>query len=411
MRWLVFGTYDVRKHPRVGVLIEGLRAAGDDVTEVNVPLPLDTAGRVAMLRQPWRLPLLALKMARCWTQLIMGARRYRRAGAVDAVLVGYLGHFDVRLARLLFRNTPIVLDHLVSAAGTARDRGLASGGGVKGYLMRAIDDGALRSADIVVVDTDEHLAALPDHAAPRGVIALVGAGAEWFAAGDRAVAGSGAVTERPVAGTTAARPGTRRPDERPARPLRVIFVGLFTPLHGTTTLGAACAALATDERIEFTMVGTGQDYQACRAAAAGNPRITWVDWVPTEDLPDLVASHDVSLGIFGTTIKAQNVVPTKVYQGAAAGCAIVTSDTAPQRQILGDTALLVPPGDAGALADALRALADDPDRLTRLRGAARSRAVERFAPVTIIEAVRRRTAGSVTAQHATPEPEARTPTR
>ena len=44
--------------------------------------------------------------------------------APDVVLVGYLGHFDVHLARLLFRGVPVVLDHLVGASDTARDRRL-----------------------------------------------------------------------------------------------------------------------------------------------------------------------------------------------------------------------------------------------------------------------------------------------
>lgn len=443
MRWLAFGTYDVHRHPRVGVLIQGLRAAGDEVVEVNVPLALDTAGRVAMLRQPWRLPKLAWMLARCWTLLALRSRRARGAGtdAPDAVLVGYLGHFDVRLARRLFRRTPIVLDHLISAAGTARDRGLtptsppspttppdapstspspagaptaassngaggagravkagptaspvtspsaanpraatmaataptasraetsagASGGGVKAGLMRWIDRGALASADVVVVDTEEHLAALPADVAPRGVVALVGAGAEWFAAGAARVA-------RPADG-----------------PLKVVFVGLFTPLHGTEYLGEALAQLADDERIEVTMVGKGQDYDACRAAAAGNPRVTWVDWVTADKLPALVAAHDVSLGIFGTTAKAQNVVPTKVYQGAAAACAIVTSDTAPQRRALGDDALFVPPGDVAALTATLRALADDRAMLASYQRAAAARAASRFAAATVVEPIR-----------------------
>ncbi|HTF12721.1 MAG TPA: glycosyltransferase [Asanoa sp.] len=363
MRWLAFGTYDVHRHPRVGVLIEGLRAAGDEVVEVNVPLELDTAGRVAMLRQPWRLPKLAWLLARCWTLL---AVRARRAGSADAVLVGYLGHFDVRLARRLFRRrTPIVLDHLVSAAGTARDRSLtAGGGGLKSKLMRWIDRGALRSADVVVVDTDEHLAALPADAAPRGVVALVGAGQQWFAAG-------------------AARPATR-----PEGPLKVVFVGLFTPLHGTEYLGAALAELAADDGIEVTMVGKGQDYDACRAAAAANPRVNWVDWVTAAELPAMVAAHDVSLGIFGTTEKAQNVVPTKVFQGAAAACAIVTSDTAPQRRTLGDDALFIPPGDASALTATLRQLAGDPALLAAYQRKAAARAADQFAAATVVEPIR-----------------------
>jgi SAM-dependent methyltransferase len=95
------------------------------------------------------------------------------------------------------------------------------------------------------------------------------------------------------------------------------------------------------------MVGSGQELPATRSAAARNAHVTWIDWTAAADLPALVGSHEVCLGIFGTGAKALRVVPNKVYQGAAAGCAVVTSDTAPQRAALGDDALLVPPGDAG----------------------------------------------------------------
>ncbi|MBF9131480.1 glycosyltransferase [Plantactinospora sp. S1510] len=379
----------MRRHPRVGVLVQGLRAAGDEVDEVNVPLALDTAGRVAVLRQPWRLPVLLGKLARCWALLVLRTRqhRYRSADSpVDAVLVGYLGHFDVRLARWLFPGTPIVLDHLVSAVGTARDRGLGDGGGVRGRLLRAIDDGALRRADVVLVDTAEHLAGLPAATRDRGVVVPVGAGAEWFEAGARTVrerwCGGPAGFAGPAGPTGFASSAAAR--------LRVVFVGLFTPLHGTRTLGAALATLAADESVEVTVVGTGQDHLACRQAAAGNPRVTWYDWVPSAELPAFVARHHVALGIFGDTEKARRVVPTKVFQAAAAGCAIVTSDTAPQRRALGDAALFVPPGDVDALGAALRELAGDPDRLARLRRAARRRAVEGFWPATVVAPLRRR---------------------
>jgi glycosyltransferase involved in cell wall biosynthesis len=358
MRWLAFGTYDVARHPRVGVLIEGLRDSGDEVVEINAPLPLDTAARVAMLRQPWRLPVLAARLARCWWRLYRRSRRL--APPPDAVLVGYLGHFDVRLARRLFRRVPIVLDHLVSAAGTAADRGLAGPGGVKARLLSGIDHGALRSADVVVVDTEEHRAALPSTHRSKAVIAPVGATEEWFAA-----ATSGSVGR-----------------------LRVIFFGVFTPLHGTATIGEALGLLKDDADIEVTMAGTGQEYDRCRAAAAANPNVRWIDWVPSAELPALVAAHDVCLGIFGTTPKALNVVPTKVYQGAAAGCAIVTSDTPPQRSAV--PALFVPPGDAVALADALRAIAQDRAELARLADAARSAALERFTPAAVVASIRTR---------------------
>ena len=81
VRVLAFGTYDVRSHPRVGVLIEGLRASGDDVVEVNVPLGLDTAARVAMLRQPWRLPAGRVPAGPLLGWLLRRPRRGARTGA------------------------------------------------------------------------------------------------------------------------------------------------------------------------------------------------------------------------------------------------------------------------------------------------------------------------------------------
>jgi glycosyltransferase involved in cell wall biosynthesis len=317
-----------------------------------------------MLRQPWRLPILAWQLGRCWTRLIAGARRARKAGEVDAMLVGYLGHFDVRLARRLFRRTPIVLDHLVSAAGTATDRGLAGSGGVKQKLLRWIDARALDSADVVVVDTPEHLDALPAEARARAVVTPVGATRPWFAA--------------------------QTPDRPDTDPLRVVFVGLFTPLHGTEVIGDALAMLADDQRIVVTMVGKGQDHADCQLRVVSNTRVEWVDWVAGAELPAFVASHDVSLGIFGTTAKAQNVVPTKVYQGAAAGCAIITSDTPPQRAMVGDAALFVAPGDATALADALRGLATDRAALKQAKSTARQRAEEHFYPARVVAALRDR---------------------
>src|SRR5262245_33113816 len=220
MRVLVFGTYDAARHPRIAVLAEGLRRHGAEITECNVPLGLNTADRVAMLRQPWRLPVLAGRIGRSWPEL---ARRARRLPAPDLVLVGYLGHFDVQLARRLFPTTPIVLDHLIGAADTAKDRGVS--GGITARVLRRLDRAALRAADVVVVDTDESLAMLPEEYRSKAVAVAVGAGQPWFDAGRRVTAGEPR--------TTAVRPRTA------AEPLRVVFYGLYTPLHGAPVIGAA----------------------------------------------------------------------------------------------------------------------------------------------------------------------------
>jgi glycosyltransferase involved in cell wall biosynthesis len=361
MRIIIFGTYDSSAHPRIASIAEGLAVRGFDVAECNIPLGLDTAARVDMLARPWKAGGLAARLASRWLGL---ARMARRTGPPDAVVVGYLGHFDVHLARLLYRRgrVPIVLDHLVSASGTAKDRRLD--GGPRQKVLGLIDSAALRAADVVLVDTEEHREPLPERYQAKAVVVPVGAPAPWHAAGRDASEGSDASGE--------------------SRPLRVVFYGLFTPLQGTPVIGQALGLIAGAD-IEVTMIGRGQDEAATKRAAAANQSVRWLDWVPAADLPAVVAGHDVCLGIFGTGDKALRVVPNKVYQGAAAGCAVITSDTAPQRRVLGDAAVLVPAGDAAALAAALLRLADDREALLKLRHAARQLAAEQFTPERIVE--------------------------
>jgi len=355
MRALLFGTYDTSLHPRIATIAEGLQAHGIDVTECNAPLDLDTAARVDMLAHPWRAPALVVRLARRWATL---ARAASRMPVPDVVLVGYLGHFDVHLARLIFRKVPVALDHLTSASDTARDRRL--GGIARQVLLRVIDAGALSAADIVIVDTEEHLARLPERHRARAVVVPVGAPSAWH---------------------LAARPAGRQEDA--GQPLRVVFYGLYTPLQGGPVIGAALSRIA-GAPIEVTMVGGGQDRAATMAAAGSSDAVRWLDWVPAAELPALVASHDVCLGIFGTGDKALRVVPNKVYQGAAAGCAVVTSDTPPQRRVMAGAAILVPPGDPDALAAALLRLAGDRSELARLRLQARELAEEHFTPERIV---------------------------
>ena len=145
LRLVMFGTYDAGAHPRVAVLAEGLSRRGHDVRECNAPLRLSTAARVAMLQQGSRLVSLLVQIGRCWLALVVGAWRLPRA---DAVIVGYMGHFDVHLARLLFPRGTIVLDHLISASDTARDRGEHSR--VKLAVLAAIDRAAIHPPRVPV---------------------------------------------------------------------------------------------------------------------------------------------------------------------------------------------------------------------------------------------------------------------
>lgn len=354
MKITFFGTYDVTTTPRIQVLIEGLISHGFEVNECNVPLRLSTTQRVAILRQPWRLPVLAFKLIGCWLQMI---RLSKKMPKPDAVIVGHLGQFDVRLARWLYPKKLIVLDYMISGSDTAQDR--RASGGYKTKLLKWLDNNALRVSDIVIVDTEEHRQNLPAKYRSKGLVVLVGASKMWFDA---------------CAGRSV------KPSNTPG----VVFYGNFTPLQGAPIIGEAIALLETPMKI--TMIGTGQDYERTKKLAPGHNKqieIEWIDRATPANLATIMAKNDICLGIFGTSPKAHKVVPNKVYHGAATGCALITSDTQPQRSVLGDNAILVPAGNAKKLARAIEDLATNTEKLESYKKLSRDLADKEFTPSKI----------------------------
>ena len=128
-----------------------------------------------------------------------------------------------------------------------------------------------------------------------------------------------------------------------------------------------------------TLVGTGQDYKKAQQILAGLHNIKFLEWVKPEELPDLVARHAISLGIFSTTSKGLRWVPNKVDHSMAAGCAVVTSASKPQLRVLGDGAIFTTPGNAESLAETLKNLLTHPDALAAAQRNARE-AASRFTP-------------------------------
>jgi glycosyltransferase involved in cell wall biosynthesis len=100
------------------------------------------------------------------------------------------------------------------------------------------------------------------------------------------------------------------------------------------------------------------------------PNVERVRWVDYERIPDELARAGCALGVFGTSAKAARVIPNKAFQALACGTPLVTADTPAARELLvdGESALLVPPGDAQALAAAVGRLAGDPDLAEHLSG-------------------------------------------
>ena len=357
MRIVGFGTYDRDNHPRAAILLDGLSQLGDEVAELNVTLDLSTEQRVAMLARPWLAYRLVLRLFQCWASLV--GRRFRSWRSPDAVLVGYLGHFDVILARLLFPRTLIVLDLLVFATDTAVDRGVRSWLTLR--LLHLVDLVAITCASLVMVSTEQDIWLLPKRYRAKAVVVPIGSPEEWFA----------------------------EPADIPFdKGLRVVFFGTFSPLQGAPVIAEAISQLDPDTPVALTMIGTGQDFERTQRIVANDPRLTWIPWTTPSNLMALVREHHICLGVFGDTQKALRVTPNKVFQGAAAGCAIVTSDTAAQRDALGTAGIFVPPGDPAALAQVLRSLVDHPEEVSEQRALAYQIADQAYRPEVVAKPLR-----------------------
>jgi glycosyltransferase involved in cell wall biosynthesis len=94
-----------------------------------------------------------------------------------------------------------------------------------------------------------------------------------------------------------------------------------------------------------------------------------------DDIPDLQALADIF--VMPSLVEG---LPMALLEAMVAGNAIVASITAgiPEAIVDGRDGLLVPPGDAGALANALHSLLIDPVRRERIAGAAGARGRREF---------------------------------
>lgn len=141
---------------------------------------------------------------------------------------------------------------------------------------------------------------------------------------------------------------------------RVLYHGAYLPLHGTETIVEA-ARMTEGTGIHWDFLGWGAYKSATEAKAAGITNITFLDKVPYVEVPKVIASHDVVLGVFGTTAKAARVIGNKVYECMAC-CRPTVNEfcTGYPPEAAGCRAIkFIPPGDAGALVRAIEEYRSD----------------------------------------------------
>jgi glycosyltransferase involved in cell wall biosynthesis len=176
--------------------------------------------------------------------------------------------------------------------------------------------------------------------------------------------------------------------EKPPPPIAAAYVGRMIAIKGVATLVAAQQTLqrrGIDLRLILAGAPDAENFSAIDAATLARwqslPGIAWLG--PREDVRQIWAEAQIAV----LASEGGEGLPKTLLEAAAMGRPIVATDIPGNRAVAraGINALLVPPGDAAALADALAMLTGDAALRWRFGLAGRALVEAEFADRAIID--------------------------
>lgn len=263
-----------------------------------------------------------------------------RKNDYDAI---YLGWRTVELAPLLrlLTRQPIIVDAFVPIFETmCHERKTVRPRSLIGRLVHWWEGLALRLADAIVTDTATNADYFSEEYRldrKRFVPVLVGV--------DRSI-------------YLASPPSSHHQGKR------VFFYGTFLPLHGVTVIIEAAKILRDRTEIVWQLLGDGPERPRAEELVKqyGLTNVHFLPRISQTELAKKIAEADICLGgPFSDSPKAQRVITGKTFQFLAMGKPVIVGKTSGNQELLINqvNCLMVAPGDAQALAVAVRQLVDD----------------------------------------------------
>jgi glycosyltransferase involved in cell wall biosynthesis len=153
---------------------------------------------------------------------------------------------------------------------------------------------------------------------------------------------------------------------------------LYAGTHGISQGLPEAAAAATQlsgQPVHLAFVGEGADKPRLRRRVTelGLANVTMAKAIPADVMPALLASADVLLVTLRDLPLFATFIPSKMFEYLAAGRPVIGAVAGEAAQILREAgAVVVPPGDAAALAAAIGSLAADPRRRAQMASQGRA---------------------------------------
>lgn len=155
----------------------------------------------------------------------------------------------------------------------------------------------------------------------------------------------------------------------------VVYVGSMSlTSHAVDLLLEAFVEVAAQRpQARLLLVGSGEDLRRLRAMAealgiAGQTH--FVGRVPSAEVPYYYRLGTVTVDPRNDSLAVESSLSLKLVESIAAGVPCVTADIGDRRRMAGEAGIAVPPGDARALASALLAVLNNPQKAAQMRQAA-----------------------------------------
>jgi len=150
----------------------------------------------------------------------------------------------------------------------------------------------------------------------------------------------------------------------------VLFIGRHEPRKGLGVLIDALSLLPDDIRLQIA--GDGPETGGLKSRTAGDPRVEWLGTITDTEKVSRLKGADV---FCAPSLRGESF-GVVLLEAMAAGAAVVAGDLPGYRNVARHrlNSLLVPPGDAAALADAILGVLRDPALASRLVAAGHERA-------------------------------------
>jgi glycosyltransferase involved in cell wall biosynthesis len=145
-----------------------------------------------------------------------------------------------------------------------------------------------------------------------------------------------------------------------------VFPSSLAPWHGTEALLDAVDDPAWPDGLKLVIAGDGVQAPLVRERAAGNPRIDYLGLLDRTRLAEVLRQASIGLCLVQPVGNrgVSEVYPLKLFEMMASGLPIVATDLPGQRDVVLESGAgsIVPVGDPGEIAKAVRALYDNPRR-------------------------------------------------